>query len=250
MSRYLLGGIALTPLALGAAPAWSQVLNANVDVSTQLSTVAQSSAVSLLDLGTSGTNGLVGNSTISFGDGTISFTGKGGVYSGNVTGVSAAPFTATGPQTSNYFAAEPSGAVTISYNNTQRYFGVMWGSVDTYNTLSFYQGGTLVEQLTGKNIVNNPTGDQGVKGTYMVNVNFNNTASFDRVVFGSSTPAFEFNLVAYSATTQAITPTQQLAVGPQSGPTVVKVNAAPAGASPLIALAAAAWRRRRRRSRA
>jgi hypothetical protein len=245
-------GLALFGTAVVVTPAQSQVYDPNVSVSTSLTNVAQSGTVNLLDLGRSPTSGLVTNDTLNFGSGaaagSIAFTGTSGIYSGNVTGLAAAPYTATGPTTSNYFAAEPKGAVTFSYSAQQQYFGMMWGSVDTYNTLSFYQGNTLVEQIPGKAVAAIPNGVQGAGNTYWVNVNFGGGTSFDRVVATSTNPAFEFGVIAFSTSTQAITPAQVAAARAGGTPQVVAVNAAPVGASPLLVLGVAAFRRRRRRA--
>ncbi|MFZ4407578.1 MAG: hypothetical protein ACOYOH_09560 [Paracraurococcus sp.] len=252
MHRPLAAALALTAGAMLAAPARAQVYDPNVSVSTSLTTVAQSATVSVLDLGTSGKNGLVSNQAVDFGSGdtagTISYTGTSGIYSGNVTGVTAAPYTATGPTTGNYFAAEPKSAITFSYAQQQQYFGMMWGSVDSYNTLSFYRGDTLVEQLPGKAITAVPNGVQGAGNTYWVNVNFGTGVSFDRVVATSTSPAFEFSVIAFSTTTQAITPAQVAAAGNVGTPQSVAVNAAPVGASPLVVLLLGALRRRRQRA--
>ncbi len=252
MQRFLAGGLAAWTCGLVAAPAGAQVLAPNVTISTSLTTVAQSSTVSVLDLGSSGTNGLVSSQPVSFGDGanagTISYTGTSGIYSGNVAGVTAAPYTASGPTTGNYFAAEPKGGITVGYSTRQQYFGVQWGSVDSYNTLSFYQGDTLVEQLTGKTVTTNPNGARDGTNSYWVNLNFGAKSGFDSVVFTSSNPAFEFNVVAFSTATQAITPAAVVAAGDTGKPSAVAVpvNAAPIAASPLLALLVGALRRRRR----
>ena len=252
MHPSILLAVGVVAVALLARPAAAQVYDPNVTVSTSLTTVAQSSTVNLLDLGSSTKSGLVSDQTVYFGTGagagSISYTGSSGIYSGNVTGVTAAPYTATGPMTTNYFAAEPKGSITISYAANQQYFGMMWGSVDTYNTLSFYSGNTLVEQLGGKAVTAIPNGAQGAGNTYWVNLDFGSGVSFDRVVATSTTPAFEFGVVAYSATQQAITPAQVAAAGNVGTPTVVTVpvNAAPVAASPLLALLLGAVRRRRR----
>ena len=78
MQRFLAGGLAAWTCGLVVAPAGAQVLDPNVSISTSLTTVAQSSTVSVLDLGSSGTNGLVSSQTVSFGQGanagTISYT--------------------------------------------------------------------------------------------------------------------------------------------------------------------------------
>ena len=68
------------------------------------------------------------------------------------------------------------------------YFGLLWGSVDNYNTLSFYNGSTLIGTITGADITPTATGDQGVNGTFYVNLV--STTPFDRVVATSSQYAF------------------------------------------------------------
>ena len=50
-------------------------------------------------------------------------------------------------------------------------FRILWGSVDNYNTLSFYNGADLVGAVTGGAVTASPDGDQGVNGTLYVNIN-------------------------------------------------------------------------------
>jgi hypothetical protein len=188
-------------LALAPHQARAALANPNVSVNESLSSLPSNSDVILLNLGTSGVNGLVSEHTLIASDGSvISFSGSSGLYSGNVKGVTAAPWTNTGPDKNNYYAAEPSGGVTVTYKTPEKYFGMLWGSVDFYNTLSFYQGNTLVESISGSQIAANANGSQTANGSYFVNFNFNNGTSFDRVVATSSTPAFEFDTIAYSQT--------------------------------------------------
>ncbi len=78
----------------------------------------------------------------------------------------------------------------------QKYFGLLWGSVDDYNTLSFYNGLTPVGSITGIDVLASPNGDQGVNGTVYVNIN--SDTAFTKVVATSSKYAFEFDNVAYS----------------------------------------------------
>lgn len=244
-------GLALTPWSFVAPQALAQLYDPNVIVSTNLTSIAQSSTVNLLNLGTGPREGLVSQATVSFGSdanaGTISFTGASGIYMGNVAGVTAAPWTGTAREAGNYFAAQPNGGISINYTQQQQYFGVMWGSVDNYNTLSFYNNGALVEQLPGKAITGNANGNQAGLGTYFVNMNFTNGTGFDRVVATSTSPAFEFNMIAYSTKTQAITQAQVLATGQAGTPQVVNVpvNAAPVAGSPLLMALLGWWRRRR-----
>lgn len=50
-----------------------------------------------------------------------------GVLFGNANGVDA----------SRYIAVDGGGAAKLSFNSLNNYFGLLWGSVDTFNTLSF-----------------------------------------------------------------------------------------------------------------
>jgi hypothetical protein len=256
MQRKYRWGLALAPCVLAGQLGMTQQAQANDDVtmSTSLTSVAQSRTVNLLDLGTGNGAGLVSQQTVNFGSGSsagsISYSGTSGIYMGNVTGITAAPWTPTGIESRNYFATQPGGAITINYAQNQQYFGIMWGSVDSYNSLSFYNNNQLVESVSGRDVTRNPNGSQAATGTYFANFNFTSDASFNRVVFSSSTPAFEFNMIAYSTQTQAITPTQVAAAGPLTGPQTVSVpvNAAPVAGSPLLLGLLGLWRRRRNKA--
>jgi hypothetical protein len=71
--------------------------------------------------------------------------------------------------------------------------------MDSYNTLSFYNGTTVVGAITGSDVTASPNGDQGINGTLYVNVNATGSA-FDRVVATSSQYVFEFDDVAFNTT--------------------------------------------------
>ena len=68
--------------------------------------------------------------------------------------------------------------------------------MDSYNTLSLYDGLTLVGTVTGTDVTSNANGDQGVNGTYYVNIT--SGTSFNTVVATSTSNAFEFDNVAYN----------------------------------------------------
>lgn len=88
--------------------------------------------------------------------------------------------------------------VTLSFAGPQRYFGLLWGSVDKYNTLSFYDAANqLVGQITGADVTASANGDQGKNGTFYVNIN--SSKPFNSVVATSSSYAFEFDNVAWNA---------------------------------------------------
>jgi hypothetical protein len=101
------------------------------------------------------------------------------------------------------------GQAILSFGANEMYMGLLWGSVDTYNTLSFYNGTTLVGTVTGSQVFAIPTGDQGQLGTSYVNIN--STLAFNKVVATSSVYAFEFDNVAYNPTAVVPEPTTMVA---------------------------------------
>jgi hypothetical protein len=90
------------------------------------------------------------------------------------------------------------GSAKLVFPGQEHYMGLLWGSVDDYNTLSFYNGATLVGSITGADVTAAANGDQGVNGTFYVNII--SPVSFDRVVATSSQYAFEFDNVAFNPT--------------------------------------------------
>jgi hypothetical protein len=139
---------------------------------------------------------------------TVSFGSDGQAVQGSLSGVYAAPYLSNGngalfgdntngPDATTYLTTGI-GSVTLTLPGEEKYIGLLWGSVDSYNTLSLYDGSTLVGTATGTDVTNNADGDQGVSGTYYVNIN--STESFDRVVATSSSYSFEFDNVAYNST--------------------------------------------------
>lgn len=148
---------------------------------------------------------------------TISYQPDAMPVSGSSSGLYAAPFLSGGnglgfgPGGSNqpngadvttYVTTGSTGAfsgasVTLKLPTAERYFGMLWGSVDNYNTLSFYNGAAFVGAITGSTVTASPNGDQGVNGTLYVNINATAGSAFDRVVATSSQYAFEFDNVAF-----------------------------------------------------
>jgi hypothetical protein len=149
---------------------------------------------------------------------TVAFQPDGQPTSGTSSGLYAAPFLSGnnglgfGPLGTNqpdgadatpYLTTGSTGAfggasVTLTLPGLERYLGLLWGSVDAYNTLSFYNGATLVGTVTGGNVTAGANGDQGVNGTLYVNINADAASAFDRVVATSSQYAFEFDNVGFN----------------------------------------------------
>jgi hypothetical protein len=76
-----------------------------------------------------------------------------------------------------------------------KYFGLLWGSVDNYNTLLFYDDATLIGSVVGTQVWAAANGDQGAQGTFYVNIS--SDTGFNRVVGTSSQYAFELDNLAY-----------------------------------------------------
>jgi len=86
--------------------------------------------------------------------------------------------------------------VELSFTDPQFYFGLLWGSIDDYNTLAFYNGTTLVGTVTGTNVTSTPNGNQTETGTRYVNIDSDD--AFNRVVFTSTRYAFEFDNLSWN----------------------------------------------------
>ena len=147
---------------------------------------------------------------------TVSFVPGAQAVTGSLAGVYAAPFLSgnngdgfgpggtdqpNGPDTTTYLAAgstnaTPGAMLTLLFPALEQYLGLLWGSVDSFNTLEFFNGAVSVGTLTGGDVDASPDGDQGVNGTLYVNVN--STLPFDRVVATSTAFTFEFDNVAFN----------------------------------------------------
>jgi hypothetical protein len=130
-----------------------------------------------------------------------------GVVNGASKNVFAAPFLTggnglgfgspnqpNGKDMTNYLTTG-TGSVTLDFGASLSYLGLLWGSVDDYNTIEFFNGASLVGSFTGMDVLALPNGDQGPGGS--VYVNFNDLeGTFTKVVLTSSTNAFEIDNVA------------------------------------------------------
>jgi hypothetical protein len=115
----------------------------------------------------------------------ISFAGTSGVYSGNTTNVALSPF-GSGSNL-NYLAAEPGGFMTITFATPQTGFDLLWGSVDSYNGLSFQIG---TQTITGQNILSLSSAIN--QHSSNVAVEISGLTPFSSIVVTSNQAAFEF----------------------------------------------------------
>jgi PEP-CTERM motif len=142
-------------------------------------------------------------STISSGwflDGGASFSGSGVVMNNGGQGSDGLYATPYGDAT-NYLAVLGGGSEQIAFSALKSSFGLYWGSVDTYNSLTFYNGNVPVATISGAN-VDPPLEANGGQTDYASNgyVLISGLPQFDRVVAASSSNSFEFdNVVAGGA---------------------------------------------------
>jgi len=72
-----------------------------------------------------------------------------GTVSGGVANIGTNPDSDTSTLISSWVAAVDGNPVTISFSQEQDYFGLLWGSPDGINTLTFYNGTTPIASYTG-----------------------------------------------------------------------------------------------------
>jgi len=199
MKKFLLTSL----IALGLV---AQVVSA--------STITLSATVGGLASGSTKLNfdglGSGSKSTVTIDGATISFSGSAQVASGSISGVYAAPYISgsngfgfgndLGQDNTSYLSTG-NGSIAFDFSGVvQKYFGLLWGSVDTYNYVTFFKGGSNVGSFSGGDVKVGANGDQGLNGTYYVDFKDSGTG-FDKVVLSSTGYAFELDNVAFNKTT-------------------------------------------------
>lgn len=79
-------------------------------------------------------------------------------------------------------------------------FGLLWGSVDSYNSLALYNGSTLIGTVSGSDVLA-LTGGRTTTATAYVNIQ--SDLVFNRVVATSAGNAFEIDNVSFTGATPA-----------------------------------------------
>ena len=149
----------------------------------------------------------LGNANQSVSGVNLSFTGNAKVVQGLVVNQYAPPFLSgdngigfgapdqvNGADATRYLSAG-TGSVSLAFESGQKYFGLLWGSVDTFNSLMFYDGMTLLGTFTGADVIALANGNQGLVGTTYVT--FNSEVFFNKIVATSTTNSFEFDNIAF-----------------------------------------------------
>jgi hypothetical protein len=94
-------------------------------------------------------------------------------------------------------SSSSSGSVTLLLDTTFDYFGLLWGSIDSYNTISFLLIGLAVASFAGSDVTR-PKAANGNQTAPSTNtyVNFFELPSFDAVRLASNGYAFELDNIA------------------------------------------------------
>ncbi|MEA5516264.1 PEP-CTERM sorting domain-containing protein [Nodularia sp. UHCC 0506] len=147
-----------------------------------------------------------GATTINFNDGVapssglVTYSANTQIVQGNKSGEYATPF----GNTSKYLTVSPNtGNVTINFAAALDYFGFYWGSIDTYNFVDVYSGGSLIKTFSGADVPGAPAnGEQsGNVNNVYVNLLGGQGETFDKVVFRSTGFAFENDNHSYRLAT-------------------------------------------------
>ncbi len=207
MSFKLACAMLLSCAAASAANAGTIIVTNGGATATVAASNASGTAApfGLANLGNAGINGFVSNAPTNFSGGSIAFTGTSsplsGVYDGSVTNVAMSPYANTTLASANYLVAEPGGSVAVSYTAPQSVVNLLWGSVDSYDSLN-------LEFLSGTTVVGNVTlnGTQigtaagltanGAGSAYVSITPGGSLTSFNTIIATSTTAAFEFDVGA------------------------------------------------------
>ena len=91
------------------------------------------------------------------------------------------------------------GGAQLFLSGPANYFGLLWGSIDAYNTIAFYRGGNLVQSFTGTDIVGaNANGNQSSASSNLYVNFFFSGVTYDEIRMTSSGFAFESDNHAYA----------------------------------------------------
>ena len=126
------------------------------------------------------------------------------------------PNAAANSITNDYVAAQAGSNINFAFNQTEQYFGALWGSMNATNELQFYNNGTLVATVQvvtkgGSTNLVTTVGSTQVSSTpvtsedtYYVSVNI--AGGYNSVIASSTSGAFEMGYVSYASSTITASP--------------------------------------------
>jgi hypothetical protein len=119
------------------------------------------------------------------------------IVKGSSSGQYAAPFPVGGVDKTNYLSVFGGGSATITLAHAATNLGLLWGSVDRYNSISFLDGAdNVLATFTGDDFAVND-GNQSLAGTYYANIS--SDVAFLKVILTSASNSFEVDNIAISA---------------------------------------------------
>jgi len=96
--------------------------------------------------------------------------------------------------------ARGTNPVTIAFANPLDYFGLYWGTPSANNTISFFNGNTLLQSFSGAAVVSGVTSSAAVYANFFAEPG----ESFNKVVLSDSSIAFESDNHAYKVASQPV----------------------------------------------
>ena len=107
-------------------------------------------------------------------------------------------FTGSGTSIANWITADSGSSITITFKTAENYFGLLWGSMDPTNTITFYNGTTLIASYTGAQLSSDGSG-AGLYPAGASYINFNAASvakDFTKIVLSESSTDFEVDNLA------------------------------------------------------
>ncbi len=114
----------------------------------------------------------------------------------NVTNDPSPQFVLGTGEVGNHFVGISGGtSLTFTFAQPTTYIGFLWGTVDDFNTATFYDGDTVVGTFTGTDLLNPPDATSAIYANF-----FADGGAFTSVTLSSSGNSFEFDNVRVAAT--------------------------------------------------
>ncbi|MDZ7960020.1 MAG: PEP-CTERM sorting domain-containing protein [Aulosira sp. DedQUE10] len=190
-----------------------------------ISSVAPASAFTITTGGTSlageGQISSVANTTtVNFNGGSAPTTGYANYSSASgspaiVSGTVSSNYAAPAADASKYLTIAPVGSgaagsnspITIALSKAADYFGLYWGSVDTYNIVKFFNGATLLASYTGADVPGTTASGNQSSAQDNVYVNFfaGTGEAFNRIELSTTSIAFESDNHAFREVPEPLT---------------------------------------------
>lgn len=101
----------------------------------------------------------------------------------------------TGEEGNHFIGISGGNSLTFSFAAPATYFGLLWGTVDDFNTITFYDGADMIASFTGSDLLDPPDATSAIYANF-----FADGGTFTSVTLTSSADSFEFDNVRVAAT--------------------------------------------------